>query len=112
MTVDGVVYVCVGARVCVWARVCVKGECDCELGQFAAQRGRWRSGWVGNDIRCHTPQQQVPWQWHLLPPRCVNDINTDPPVNYRSPILSACRRSAGRGANARDWWGACWAEEG
>lgn len=28
----------------------------------------------------------MPWHCHLLPPRCVNDINTDALVNYRSPI--------------------------
>lgn len=77
------------ARVCVCSvRACVrKVTVTGKLGQFATQRGRWRSGWVGNDIRCHAPQQQVPWQCHLTPPRCVNDINADPPVNYRSPIL-------------------------
>lgn len=103
MTVDDDLRVCVFLiYVCV-CKVTVTGK----LGQFATQRGRWRSGWVGNDIRCHAPQQQVPWQCHLTPPRCVNDINADPPVNYRSPILCLSLFShewLGRGGWHAGWW--------
>lgn len=102
MTVaDGVcVSACVRVCICVYVRV-LKGERGRWLGQFATQRGHWRSGWVGNDIRCHAPQQQVPWHCHLLPPRCVNDINTDPLVNYRSPILCSSLLSHERSRRLR-----------
>ncbi len=97
MTVDDGVSLRICACVCVYVRV--KGECGRQLGQFATQRGHWRSGWVGNDIRCHAPQQQVPWLCHLLPPRCVNDINTTHwlIIDHQSPALHCPAMRGARG---------------
>lgn len=37
----------------------------------------WQSGWVGNDIRCLSSQQQVPWHGQSPPPRWGNDISSE-----------------------------------